>query len=345
MPIAYISPFTNDTNDYINRVKAILHDIGHEVRPLSFRTFLSSRVLGLFKRENVVLVHWLESRVFSEGRSGARIRPVGLAQFMFYALVLAVMRAKFIYFVHDHAVHDLTGWRRTFSVRLIELLRKLADVVVVHDPSFCEVYGAIYLPHPLYRERRPEEIVIRPAEGAFRAGILGAIRPYKRIEHIIDAWPEGPELLIRGRSDAAYEQLLRERIAQRGANVRITLKIGFMTREDLDAEMNSLDALILPHADASALVSGAFFEAIGAVPVVIARSSPFIHWIKERIENVMPFDGDEGLIGSVNKVMDGYEKNQKTLIKSAILANEFFGNAACRREYQKILLEIAPRNK
>ena len=83
------------------------------------------------------------------------------------------------------------------------------------------------------------------ASGSFRAGVLGAVRPYKRIEHIIDVWPEGPELLIRGRSDAAYEQLLRERIAARGPSARIQLVTGFMSREEFEREMNQLERVIL----------------------------------------------------------------------------------------------------
>jgi beta-1,4-mannosyltransferase len=337
MPTAYISPFTNDTNDYINRVKSVVQGAGYDVVPLSFRTLLSRGLLGLFKSENVVLVHWLESRVFSEGRGGAKIRPAGLLQFVVYSLVLALMRARFVYFLHDHAVHDLAGWRRNFSMRLIGLLRWLADVVVVHDPSFCDKYGAVYLPHPLYQEREPKTMPPRSPNVLFRAGILGAVRPYKRIEHIIDVWPEGPELLIRGRSDPVYEQLLRERIAQRGQGVRIHLNIGFMSREDFEAEIKRLDALILPHADSSALVSGAFFEAIGAVPVVIARSSPFVEWSKKHFESVLSFSEDSELVKMVDLARDHQDSHHASLQLSAIRANDMFGEAACRQEYGAIL--------
>lgn len=333
MPIAYLSPFVNETNDYINRVKAILGGCGYEVQPLSLRTLLSPKALGLFRRENVVLIHWLESRVFSEGHSGARVRPSGLLQFAIYALVLAVMRARLIYFVHDHAVHDLTGWRRTFSVRLIALLRKLADVRVVHDPSFCDIYQATYLPHPLYQERNPEAMQARAPTGSFRAGILGAVRPYKRIEHIIDVWPEGPELLIRGRSDAAYEQLLREHIQARGPNVRIQLVTGFMSREEFESEMSQLDALILPHADASALVSGAFFEAIGATPAVIARSTPFIKWVSSEFSGVMCYGNEAELASTLADAMSRQNLLRAHLLLNAKQANEMFGAAHCVRTY------------
>lgn len=341
MPTAYLSPFVNETNDYINRVKAILRECGYEVQPLSIRTFLSSKVLGLFSRENVVLVHWLESRVFSEGRSGARIRLSGLLQFVIYSLMLSVMRARLVYFVHDHAVHDLTGWRRSFSVQLIWLLRKLADVRVVHDPSFCNTYDAIYLPHPLYRERTVGANAPRRAMSSLRAGILGAIRPYKRIEHIIDVWPKEVELVIRGRSDPAYEQLLRERIAKRGASVNIQLMTGFMRREEFEDELSQIDALILPHADATALVSGAFFEAIGATPVVIARATPFIRWAGQQFSGVMHYDREDELAALLRNAETLKEEHRTRLPITADKANSEFGMMHCISRYAKALLTDA----
>jgi beta-1,4-mannosyltransferase len=337
MPTAYFSPFVNETNDYINRMTAVVAGCGYDIQPLSFRTLLSPKALGLMRRDSIVLVHWLESRVFSEGRSGARIRPAGLFQFAVYALVLAFMRARLLYFVHDHAVHDLTGWRRGFSQRLIGLLGRLASARVVHDPSFVQRYQATYLPHPLYRERRPQALNTRSPGLPFRAGILGAVRPYKRIEHIIDLWPEGPELLIRGRSDAAYEQLLKEHIARRGPGVRINLITGFMTRDDFDAELDKLDALILPHADESALVSGAFFEAIGAVPAVVARSSPFVQWAKSEFEGVLAFASDAEFVQAIQEAVDRQNRLQTLLPQAAQRANALFGYEACVEAYRSVL--------
>lgn len=335
MKKAYVSPFVNHTNEYINRVKAIVAACGYDVQPLSFRTLLSRRVTGLFDPGNVVLVHWLEARAFSEGHRGAGLRLAGLAQFMVYAVVLLIMRARLVYFVHDHAVHDLTGWRRTFSVWLIRLLSRLADVRVVHDPSHAGRYRAAYLPHPLYRDQLPSELgsARTPGTAPLRAGILGAVRPYKQIEHIIDLWPAGPSLRIRGRADPAYEQVLRSHLARRGPDVPIKLVTGFMTRDDFAHEMEQLDALILPHADDSALVSGAFFEAIGAVPIVIARSSPFIQWVQGQFEGVLSFDSDEEFVAAVHQAQAMQTRMAERLPQSARRAQELFGIGACVARY------------
>src|SRR3989344_5093353 len=93
MPTAYLSPFVNETNDYINRMKEILRGCGYDVAPMSFKTLLSPKVMGMFRRENIVLVHWLETRAFKKGPNGARIDLPGLLQLAIYLAVMAVMRA------------------------------------------------------------------------------------------------------------------------------------------------------------------------------------------------------------------------------------------------------------
>lgn len=341
MRTVYLSPFVNETNEYINRVKSVLIDAGFNVKPFSFRTCLSGDVLGLFSAKNLVLVHWLESRVFSEGRGGAKIRPAGLLQFFIYVLVILLMRARLVYFVHDHAVHDLTGWRRAFSTRLIALLGRLASLRVVHDPSFTQRYLATYLPHPLYEDR---DTSIQGTTGsrdqALVAGVLGAVRPYKRIEDIISVWPQGPTLVVRGRADAAYEEFLRQVIHARQDTICVDMKTGFLSRETFMAEMARLDALILPHADASMLVSGAFFEAIGAVPFVIARETPFTRWASDQFPGVLTFTTDAELLAQLTVANQMREQARLTLASTAAKANELFGQAACVRMYGDALRRV-----
>jgi glycosyltransferase involved in cell wall biosynthesis len=337
MPTAYLSPFVNETNDYINRMKEVLRGCGYDVAPMSFKTLLSPKAVGLFRSENIVLVHWLETRAFKKGPNGARIDLPGLLQVVIYLLVMAVMRARLVYFVHDHAVHDLTGWRRTFSVRLIELLRRMADIRVVHDPSYSATYNATYLPHPLYQDRDLSASRPMRAEGPIRAGILGAIRPYKRVEHIIDVWPAGPLLRIRGRCDPSYEQLLHKHIQARGPDVQIELDVGFMSREEFEAELNQLDALLLPHADESALVSGAFFEAIGATPLVIARTTPFIKWASTQFSGLMCYDQEQALQALLQDASNRPPSPVVSQRPDAQTAMKLFGLHACIKHYTSAL--------
>lgn len=341
MQTAYVSPFTNETNEYIHQVKAVLSANHVAVQPLSFRTLASSRALGLFNPHNLVLVHWLESRAFTEGRSGARVSLPGLLQVMVYLLLLSVVRARRVYFVHDHAVHDLQGWRRRLSIGIIRCLCALADVRVVHDPSHCKHYGAVYLPHPLYRDRASVPEPSRPPAGPFRVGALGAVRPYKRLEHIAACWPPGPLLVIRGRSDPAYEQEIRSVITAREPGVCIDFQAGFLSREAFDDAMSALDALILPHADASMLVSGAFFEAVGAVPFIIARETPFTRWAAEQFPGVLTFDSDQDMLACVARAQ-ALQGQMPSMAEQAKRANEFFGFDTCVRRYAALIPPAHP---
>lgn len=345
MRTVFISPFVNQTNDYINRVKSVLQDAGYQVKPFSFRTLLSYDGLGVLSGNNMVLVHWLESRVFSEGRDGAKIRMSGLIQFLIYVVVMAMMRAKLVYFVHDHAVHDLQGWRRSLSQRLIALLGRMASLRVVHDPSYVKRYQAVYLPHPLYEDRAPAGArCATPPVAPMKAGVLGAVRPYKRIEDMIAVWPSGPTLLIRGRADAAYERFLTEAIRERGDAISVDMRTGFMSRDEFKREMGSLDALILPHADASMLVSGAFFEAIGAVPFVIARETPFTKWASTEFPSVLTFKTNEELLARIEHANQSRDHARESLIAAAEKANQFFGHAACVRLYAEALNKLEDRH-
>jgi len=127
--------------------------------------------------------------------------------------------------------------------------------------------------------------------------------------------------------------VLRTHLSRREPGVPIELVTGFMSREDFAAEMEQLDALILPHADDSALVSGAFFEAIGAVPIVIARSSPFIRWVQGHFEGVLSFDSDEEFVAAVREAQAMQARMAERLPQSARRAQELFGLGACVAHY------------
>src|SRR5690606_9636489 len=119
------------------------------------------------------------------------------------------------YFVHNHGVHDGSPWQRAVSRRVIRFLCRVTQEQVVHDPSYVAEYGASYLPHPLYwdapgvqralgtmTERGPDA----PGDHCpkLRFGILGALRPYKHIDEVLNVWPPTESLTIRGKGDPSY---------------------------------------------------------------------------------------------------------------------------------------------
>lgn len=343
---AFVSPFTNTTNRYIDLQKRLLSDCGFAVKPLSIKSVLTGHAWGLFKPGNVMAFHWLETRPFVWKGASPRLALKGSLEFLFYLLLMAIARARVVYFVHNHAVHDTTGWHKKLSIRLIRLLRSMADVRVVHDPSHVEPYGATYLPHPLYWDdgqttptHAPKPLASMPRPPQF--GMLGAVRPYKNIHAILEIWPPSLPLLIRGRASDDYAEKLKEIIARRQLAPQVVFQSGYMSDADFAASLASLDVLILAHINDSMLVSGAFFEAVGQVPAIWARESPFIHWVASELPSTVPFKDDEELVARATalKAITPSKSDQ------GLTAIRLFGWKECVKSYSAVLNPSKGRNQ
>src|SRR5690606_11922999 len=116
-------------------------------------------------------------------------------------------------------------------------------------------------------------------------GILGAVRPYKAIDEVIQVWPDGYTLVVRGHGDHAYLQHL-DQLRRRRATDDISIEGRFLSPSEFDAALDEVDVLVIPQLPGSMLVSGAFFEGIGRVKAIIARKSPFISWACENLPGV-----------------------------------------------------------
>ncbi|MGH6648076.1 glycosyltransferase [Aquabacterium sp.] len=343
MRTAFVSPFTNTTNRYIEMQKQLLADCGFTVKPLNVKSVVTGRAWGIFKRDNVMAFHWLETRPFVWKGANPSLSLKGSIEFLFYVVLMAVARARVVYFVHDHAVHDTTGWKKALSVRIINLLKALADTRVVHDPSFAQPYRATYLPHPLYWDAadQPGRPLAPPkppsASGAPLFGMLGAVRPYKNIHRILEIWPQGVALVIRGRATDEYAAQLNEIIQRRQLAPHVVFQSGYMSDEDFAASLAAVDVLILAHISDSMLVSGAFFEAIGRVANIWARESPFIRWAADQLPHVKPFKDDAELVARVQAWQAGDPGTTSANADQADAAVRLFGWRECVRSYGAML--------
>jgi glycosyltransferase involved in cell wall biosynthesis len=342
---ALISPFHNSENPYIELQKQLLAAAGFRVSPLSVRELFRGGLSRALRPENLLVFHWLEIRPYAGVASRKRLDPRGCAEFCFYAALIALSRARSVYFVHNHAVHDTEGWRRALSVRLIAFLRRLSSESVVHDPRSAAELQARYLPHPLYwanpnaaplSASRAGLAAVARATSAPRSrprfGILGAIRPYKGIAELLSVWPADSPLSIAGKGSEQYLSRLRELIERRGLSSTVLLEPGFLSDSEFDAKLDELDVLVLPHVANSMLVSGAFFEAIGRVPRIVARSTPFMRWAESQFRGVRCFARDEELPALISG-FDG-EWPEENVDADWQRASELFGWDACVAAYR-----------
>jgi beta-1,4-mannosyltransferase len=336
--LAFISPFTNTTNRYIELQKKILLDCGFEVRPLSLKAILSGQAIGIMSPRNLMLFHWLETRPFQLNGANHVISIKGLVEFCIYALLMAVSRAKVVYFVHNHGVHDTTGFKKSLSMKMINMLRALADVRVVHDPSYCEKYKANYLPHPLYWDDWDTSETQAPPRQPdntqkFSFGMLGAVRPYKDIHTILHDWPHDLTLTIRGRATSVYEAEIRRIIKTKQLEHVVDFQPRFLSESEFLESLTAIEALILGHVEKSMLVSGAFFEAIGRVPMIFARTSPFTVWASQKFPAIRLFETHQELLLKLRQVHHA----DQTSSQAHQLAIDLFGRSACKRLYSEVL--------
>ncbi len=353
--VAYVTPFRMPTNRYMELQKALVHDSGFEARPFSVKhLFFEGGLWGLLKRRNIVLCQWLETRPFTPctTTSALRLSPIGLGLYVVFLALLALTPATVVYVVHDHAVNDAQGMLHALSQCFLFAARRVADRRIVHDPGFQQKYQASYLPHPLFWDR-PEPLNAPPlkmpsregrsrAPGApLRCAMLGAIRPYKSIDQVLRAWPADMPLLVAGRCTAELLLTLQAIVEQRGLQRTVTLYPKHLSDAEFAQQIDAIDVFILPHASNTALVSGAFFEAIGRVPVIVARRSPFIDWAASQFHGVCAFDSAAQLPALLQRVAsDSSHADGAAQARTAFAARAAFGHDACRLAWGEFFRSI-----
>ncbi len=144
-----------------------------------------------------------------------------------------------------------------------------------------------------------------------RIGFLGRLYPYKKVDALIDAWislgaaVKDAQLVIMGKGEPQYEQMLKERVRQHGLeNVEFA---GFVTGREKFERLASLTALCVP----------SDFENFGMIvtealsvgtPVIASLGTPWEelntehcgYWVKndvstlaETIANVLSLSAEE----------------------------------------------------
>ncbi|WGS52900.1 hypothetical protein LFL96_32520 [Paraburkholderia sp. D15] len=333
-PRVMMCPFYNPTNRYIEIQKDLYRSIGYDVVPLSIKGLLKGGLPQLFKPENILAFHWLEYRPFRRSQGTARLSVTGSLMFAFYCSLMWIGRAKVVYFVHDHAVHDTEGFNRRLSMKIMAFVRRLADFRVVHAPDYQQQYDAQYLPHPLYWDAPGQTPITPRADSATPLySLLGVIRPYKQIDAVLDVWPPECRLHIAGQGTPAYLTALDDIIRRRSLGHAVHLDARFLSDAEFAQCIADSDVLILPHAADSMLVSGGFFEAIGRVPLLIARATPFMTWAARKFDNVLLFDDVGELPGIVRSVNASWATRARQA--SPRLATDEFGWTTCQRRYEQ----------
>lgn len=228
-------------------------------RRLTLRWLLAARA-----EARVLHFHWPST--FYEAWRGGVVRP-GLLRLLCLGWFVAKLAAakslgyRLVWTAHDVLPHG--PFRALYRLERRITCGRLWDGVIAHCPRAAEAvraqlgfrgpvailpHGSLagYYPDTTDRDRSREALGVGPGEFLYLH--FGAIRPYKGIEALIEAFraspPEGALLLVAGGGDPAYLRGLR---AACGADPRFRWVPRRVPDGEVAGLMHAADAVVLPY--------------------------------------------------------------------------------------------------
>lgn len=286
------NPPINVENKYIDIMGQPLKERGFRVHALD--NFFASR--EHFKSIRLVHLNWFENVDDSSFLSAFR-------SFVRKMIVLSAIhwgKKILIWTMHNRTSHEKkSGF---FSRVITRYLILWSDAIIIHSQqsrSLIEsqypaaVDKLVYLPHPDFIGNYgpiAEEVLEEPQPLPLKLLFIGAVKPYKNIELLIQAvgeFQEAVSLTIAGKPNTSeYKQRITE-LANSAQNIR--LKLEFIPDDELPRLMQESDLLVLPYDLNSSLNSGTVILAFSYKKTVICPVIGTIEDLKEAMVNVFHY--------------------------------------------------------
>jgi beta-1,4-mannosyltransferase len=278
MKIAF-SPYKNDTNKYIKILINLLERKGNKVIPL--------RRKEIFFSTKIVHLNWFEL-VNSNSKFG------GLSTLFVKILVLFFFRVFSIKIgttFHNRAGHD----KNTQDLQniLMRLTLKLSSFVIIHSRESKQILSHdfkindeekfFYVPHPNYIDVYGKILPSTDETQRLRLLFLGAVKPYKNLELLIDIvkqFPDHVELTIAGVPKSGDYAGTIKKHTQDLHNV--TLDLRFIADSEIPAFLSACDILVLPYDMSSSLNSGSAYLAFSYGKTVICPEIGTINDLEDK---------------------------------------------------------------
>jgi len=243
-------------------------------------------VLASVRPGDALHVHWPSFLYHEPGASLATWRRVARL-----AALLAAARlrgARVLWTAHNLYPHEGGSALPVHRVARRVVVR-LSHRIFAHGPTAAALVAAefgaaaaklVVVPHghwidhyPPARPRATARAALGMPDGRFVYGVVGHLKPYKRLEALLDVVEQLPSrhaLLVAGLfADAGYRRAIEARVARMPAE-RVVLRPGFLGGEELRDCVCAVDALVLPYR--AILTSGSALLALGfGRPVVAPR--------------------------------------------------------------------------
>lgn len=258
----YLFPFTSSHNPYINIQKKCFSDLGYRVKP--FDKALINRGADRPKRGDIIVVNWLENIAFD---SSGRVKVTGLSKLIGILFYVFIFRIKLVWVKHNQHPHQLQGVNRYVARILMALIKALCWRAVSQSPRL-EGEKINYVPHPLYREITPQKIDFNKEP---RYLFFGSLKPYKKLDRLLNSWPKDVELRLAGQGDKNYVTQLLRIIDRR--QLKITLDNRYIPEHQIKRLFLEYDVVVLPHLDGTPIVSGVYYLAKSFGNIILYRES------------------------------------------------------------------------
>ncbi|EQB2469853.1 glycosyltransferase family protein [Klebsiella quasipneumoniae] len=323
-------PFKLVDNNYTENFKDILSSVCRtDICGLDFKDTVNDLVKGNFKKNNVVILNWMENELVHKN---GKVVIIGVLKSFAKMLILKMAYKRVVYVRHNLYPHNTIKKHVNIARYLTTLLASIADLRISHSPVFKDKMGEVlYIPHPLYKITLKDNYNECPND---RYVVFGNIARYKKIEELIKAFPINKKLLIFGGcKDQEYLETLNSLILDKN-NIEISAR--FFSDEEAASIIKASNGMIISHAEDDMIVSGSFFYGLSCEVKLLVIETPFLRWSSGRLSEqvVEVFSDIKGLCAEIEKEtikFNCYSEFDKKVI------DELFSNETIGTSLEKII--------
>ncbi|MCE7055089.1 glycosyltransferase [Algoriphagus sp. AGSA1] len=341
------NPSENKENKYINIIVDGLEKHGFEVNRLD--DFLSS--WKHFKSIELVHLNWFENLDDSSAAS------MWKSYFRKLVVLAAVKfgKKKLVWTMHNRVSHEKKSGK--LSQVLTRKVIAQTDAIVIHTAVSRSILASqypgiqaeiVHIPHPdfvdVYGPMIPNKVEEKNPK--LRLLFIGAIKPYKNIELLIDLakkFPSDIHLTIAGNPNSDQYRNELQALAQDTRN--ITLDLTFIPDEELPGYIHQSDLLILPYSLESSLNSGTVILAFSYGRTVICPKIGTIDDLRAG-DNVLDYrynsesEHADALQHQVLKALKLWKSNPNSLLDKGLFMRELIQKQNNKNKVSDSLIEL-----
>ncbi|MEV0159371.1 glycosyltransferase family 4 protein [Nonomuraea fuscirosea] len=187
--------------------------------------------------------------------------------------------------------------RKPYDRPLMTALLKRVDAVLTHSEQQAALARGL--------TGRPVEVAALPphlpsttgersAEVHRRLLFFGIVRPYKGLDLLLRALPEGVGLTVAGEFWGGLDET-KALIAELGLGERVELRPGYVAAGDVPELFGAADALVLPYRNATASQNVWLAHEHG-VPVIATRVGALADHVTDGVDGLLVEPGDAGAL-------------------------------------------------